>query len=78
LKGATTGINDGKHDYKLGISPGNYTPTELESAINQRFYDISNNTPSQMINYDIPNMVSASDVNFNGKDKIRTECFKRS
>jgi hypothetical protein len=71
LKGAATGITDGKHDYKIGILPGNYTPTELETTINKRFYDISNNTPSQMTIYDIPGMESATDVNFNGTSIIK-------
>ena len=52
LKGATTGINDGKHDYKITIKPGNYTPSNLVNAINESFQDVSNTT--------------ASDVNFNG------------
>ena len=46
LKGATSGINDGNHDYKIEIKPGNYTPSELETAINTSFYDISNNIAS--------------------------------
>jgi hypothetical protein len=70
LKGATTGINDGNHDYKIEIPPGNYTPSELESAINQRFYDISNNTPTQMASYELTSIPSASDVNFNGTSKL--------
>ena len=70
LKGATTGINDGNHDYKIEITPGNYTPSELESAINQRFYDISNNTPIQMASYQLTDIHSASDVNFNGTSKL--------
>lgn len=64
LKGATSGINDGHHDYKIAIKPGNYTPSELETAINERFYDISNNTPIQMLTYDMNDIASASDVNF--------------
>lgn len=74
LKGSTSGINDGNHDYKIEIKPGNYTPSELESAINQRFYDISNNTPNQMISYMATNKLSeipsASDVNFYNKNLI--------
>jgi hypothetical protein len=70
LKGATSGINDGNHDYKIEIKPGNYTPSELESTINQRFYDISNNTPTQMLYYDLSGISSASDVNFNGTPKL--------
>jgi len=70
LKGATTGINDGNHDYKIEIKPGNYTPSELETTINQRFYDISNNTPTQMASYELTGIPSASDVNFNGTSKM--------
>jgi hypothetical protein len=76
LKGATSGINDGNHDYKIEIKPGNYTPADLESAINQRFYDISNNTPNQMTMYmerdNLSGISSASDVNFNGTPKLIT------
>jgi hypothetical protein len=70
LKGATSGINDGNHDYKIEIKSGNYTPTELETAINQRFYDISNNTPKQMEYYELTGILSASDVNFNETPKL--------
>jgi hypothetical protein len=70
LKGATSGINDGNHDYKIEIKPGNYTPAELESAINQRFYDISNNTPTQMESYELTKIPSASDVTFNNTSKL--------
>ena len=70
LKGATSGINDGNHDYKIEIKPGNYTPSELETAINERFYDISNNTPIQMASYELTGILSASDVNFNGTSKL--------
>jgi hypothetical protein len=70
LKGATSGINDGNHDYKIEIKPGNYTPSELESAINQRFYDISNNTPTQMKSYELSEIPSASDVKFNNEKLI--------
>lgn len=65
LKGNTVGINDGNHDYKIQIPAGNYTPFELETKINERFCDISNNTPTQMLTYDIEGLKSASDVIFN-------------
>ena len=70
LKGSTTGINDGNHDYKIAIPPGNYTSKELETTINQRFRDISNNSPVEMLAYDMVGLQSASDVNFNSKDII--------
>lgn len=72
FKGVTSGINDGNHDYKIEITHGNYSPVELETAINQSFNDISNNTPTQikMINITTKkNLISASDVNFNS-DKL--------
>jgi len=34
LKGDVPGINEGHHDYTVDITPGNYTPSELSSAIN--------------------------------------------
>lgn len=52
LKGNSPGINDGNHDYKIEINPGNYDPAGLVKAINNSFQDLSNN--------------SASDINFNG------------
>lgn len=59
LKGANSEIKDGNHDYKIEISPGNYSPNTLETEINKAFCDISNNTP-------IMSTVksAASDVNF--------------
>lgn len=66
LKGNASGITNGNFDYKIAIPPGNYTPAELESTINTRFNDISNNPPTQILS-DIPDVISASDVNFNGK-----------
>jgi hypothetical protein len=74
LKGATSGINDGNHDYKIEINPGNYTPSELEFAINQRFYDISNITPNKITSYmktnNLSEISSASDVNFYNQNLI--------
>jgi hypothetical protein len=52
LKGISSGVNDGLHDYKIEINSGNYTAADLVAAINASFQDLSNN--------------SASDVNFNG------------
>jgi hypothetical protein len=66
LKGVTSGINDGNHDYKIEISHGNYSPSELKTAINQSFYDISNKTPTQIDK----GLISASDVNFNSNEII--------
>jgi hypothetical protein len=33
LKGNSPGIDQGNHDYQIAINPGNYTPTELVTAI---------------------------------------------
>jgi len=43
LKGVTNGINNGYHDYQVGIPIGNYTPTELVTAVSKGFRDVSNN-----------------------------------
>jgi hypothetical protein len=66
LKGVTSGINDGNHDYKIQISDGNYSPSELKTTINQSFYDILNKTPTQIDK----GLTSASDVNFNSNEII--------
>ena len=66
LKGVTSGINDGNHDYKIEISHGNYSPSELRTAINQSFYNISNKTPTQIDK----GLTSASDVSFNSNEII--------
>jgi len=34
IKGNTPGINDGLHDYKIEITPGNYTSQQLIDAVN--------------------------------------------
>ena len=34
IKGNSPGINDGLHDYKVSITPGNYTATELITELN--------------------------------------------
>ena len=34
LKGITKGIDNGYHDYKMEIPPGNYSPIDLSNAIN--------------------------------------------
>jgi len=33
LKGATSGINNGNHDIQISINPGNYSPSELSTAV---------------------------------------------
>ena len=45
--------NNPKYSYQIAISPGTYSPTQLVSAINSSFQDLSNNV--------------AADVNFNGQ-----------
>lgn len=37
LKGATSGINNGNHDIQISINPGNYSPSELSTAVNSAF-----------------------------------------
>jgi len=34
LKGNSPGINNGNHDIQISIEPGNYSPTELATAVN--------------------------------------------
>lgn len=61
LKGNTSGINDGNHDYKFEIPVGNYTAKELITAVNNSINnfktDISYNDVSfgtTNISYDYP------------------------
>ena len=54
IRGNTEGVSN--NQYQIAIPPGNYDSTTLPQAINKSFYDISNN--------------SASDINFNGLDLI--------
>jgi hypothetical protein len=35
IKGNSPGINNGNHDIKVSVSPGNYTPTDLVEAVQQ-------------------------------------------
>ena len=35
LKGNVPGIDNGNHDYQVGITPGNYSPSELSESINE-------------------------------------------
>ncbi len=41
IKGASPGIDDGKHDFRLNILSGNYTPDTLITAINQSIQTLS-------------------------------------
>jgi hypothetical protein len=40
-KGISPGIDDGLHDYKVSIVPGNYTPSDLQVAIQQSIDGLS-------------------------------------
>tara|TARA_B100000035_G_scaffold23938_1_gene18840 strand:- start:35387 stop:38788 length:3402 start_codon:yes stop_codon:yes gene_type:complete len=42
LKGNVDGINNGSHDYKIGIPSGNYSASELTTAINGAFTTVFN------------------------------------
>jgi hypothetical protein len=53
IKGLTDGINDGLHDYKVSVSPGNYITNDLINAVNtslknlnQTYTDVSFGTSS--------------------------------
>ena len=41
IKGNTAGIDNGNHDYKFEITPGNYQPQELVDAINTTIKNVS-------------------------------------
>ena len=41
IKGNADGINNGNHDYKITIAPGNYTPSNLVIAINNSISNLS-------------------------------------
>jgi hypothetical protein len=45
LKGITKGIDNGYHDYKIEIAPGNYSPIDLSNAINTSINNIQNTNP---------------------------------
>jgi len=71
LKGISTGINDGNHDYKIEISHGNYSQSELRTAINNCFQYISTKTPIDIaIDKINTSLISASDVSFNSNEII--------
>jgi hypothetical protein len=42
LKGSSPGINNGYHDYKFEIQPGNYTSNELVTTVNNSIINIGN------------------------------------
>jgi hypothetical protein len=41
IKGASPGIDDGKHDFRMNILSGNYSPDTLVTAINQSIQTLS-------------------------------------
>jgi hypothetical protein len=43
IKGNSPGVNDGLHDYKIEISPGNYNQTDLISAVNNSITALKGN-----------------------------------
>ena len=43
IKGNSPGINDGNHDFKISVTPGNYTAIELNTAISQNIDELKNN-----------------------------------
>jgi len=42
LKGDVPGIDNGNHDYQVGITPGNYSPSELSESINENITLLKN------------------------------------
>ena len=46
IKGYSAGVNDGLHDYKIEIAPGNYNQTDLISAINTSIGNLKTVNPS--------------------------------
>ena len=51
LKGATDGINNGNHDIEIGINPGNYSPIDLTSTINNSITTAKNNILHSDVNF---------------------------
>jgi len=43
IKGNSPGVNDGLHDYKIEINPGNYNQTDLIAAINTSIENLKTN-----------------------------------
>ena len=50
LKGVRDGINNGYHDYKIEIIPGNYTSPEIVSAVNDGFKKVFTQYPDTSFN----------------------------
>lgn len=63
LKGDAPGINNGNFDYKIEITPGNYTAENLVTAINDAFQLETLNTPdvnfgNTNISYNVNNQIT--------------------
>lgn len=83
LKGNTSGINDGNHDYKFEIPVGNYTSQELIKAVNTSINnfktDISYNDVSfgtTNISYDYPS--SKATLNIDLKNRYTEPYYSTS
>ena len=77
LKGNADGINNGNHDYKVEIPPGNYDSGTIIKAINEGFIKVFEKYPdtsfnNTKINYDTRNSLTTIDVDI---QKVYTESY---
>jgi hypothetical protein len=64
LKGATSGIKNGNHDIQISIDPGNYSPSELSTAVNNAF------TSSRKIYTDVD--FATTGISYNSNTSLST------
>jgi len=72
IKGNVDGINNGNHNYKVEIAPGNYSTTDLISAVNSSIQNLNNtysdvNFGNSSITYDSINVLSTLNLNINNQ-----------
>ena len=72
LKGDVPGIDNGNHDYTVDITPGNYTPSELSSAINDSMQSV------KLLYSDVSFGATGIEYNnFNSLISLNTEIYKQ-
>lgn len=72
IKGNADGINNGNHDYKVEIPPGNYITTDLISAVNTSIQNLNNiysdvNFGNSSITYNSTNVLSTINLDINNQ-----------
>ena len=72
IKGNADGINNGNHDYKVEIPPGNYTTTELISQVNTSIQNLNNTYTdvdfgNSSITYNSTNVLSTINLDINNQ-----------